>query len=130
MPSEIRHIVFGKQELAEALDAYKGSIGHELPAGEIVSCMIETEERIGVRLAYAGDDDAAIDEVTVSPSTVAAAMLAFCAACHIPVPQNSDKSLQMFGDNLGLSIRIASTTVSFSETIEMAKPLQDILQAS
>ena len=42
----------------------------------------------------------------------------------IPIPRQSHKTVQQFGDNIALVVRVGSQAIALSETIEIANPFQ------
>ena len=128
MPSEIRQIIFRNDELTEAIDSYRVFAAEELPAGDVVSCTLDSHYSVTVKLGFAEKGDPETSEVELPPSSVAAALLAFCIGKGIPIPRYSDKSIQIIGDNIALVIRMGAASVSFTETIEVANPYREALR--
>ena len=129
MPSEFRQIVYRTDELTEALDGYREASDHEIPEGKVVCCNISTTPPVSVRIVLAAAEDGAWHEIALPPSTVAAALIAYCQRHGIIVPRHSCKSLQMMGESLALVIRMDSEAIAFSEIIEVADPYTDALRA-
>jgi len=118
MPSELRHILFRPCEVAQAVKEYHRRMKTPLPPGTIVRCGAECEKLGGAlrfRLVLAPDPiDASPlkpgedgrQEVVVEGPALAAALILFCHDKRIPLPAASDKTLQRFGDQVGLIITI------------------------
>lgn len=126
MPTEFRRIVFSNEELLDALQAARDMAGGKLPAGRIVGCILSAEPSLTARLTVApdgcgpGEPIGTESGVTVDldPEFVGAALLLHCRRNKIPIPRNSEKSLQVVGDSLALRISLvtASLEAASSET--------------
>ncbi len=115
MPAELRHILFRTTEVVSAVVLYQRHMGLPLPAGTILSCGLEPAEpgaAIGFSLVIGLDkpklDEAPRRRVTVEGPALAAALILLCRERHVPLPAKADKSLQRFGDQLGLVVAIGS----------------------
>ncbi len=124
MPSEHRQIVFGKNELNEAISAYRESQGDDLPEGRVTACSVDAHKRIAVMIAFLKDGESKPTVAEIPASTVAAALISYCMGKGIPIPRQSHKTVQQLGDNIALVIRVGSQAIAFSETIEIANPFQ------
>ncbi len=100
MPTELRHILFRPAEIIQAVREYHRRSRQPLPSGTVVSYAVETEEpagaiRLRIQLARAppaGQRDSAV--------------LLYCNMQHIPLPATAEKSLQRFGEQLGLVVTV------------------------
>ncbi len=113
MPSEKRQILFRTPEVAQALTEYHRRMRTPLPAGTIVRCAAESDNPDSpprIRLVIACDDpeacrpDGSHREVVVDGPALAAALILYCRDRRIPLPATADKSLQRFGDRVGLVV--------------------------
>lgn len=118
MPSELRHILFRPAEVAVAITEYYRRTGTPLPQGSIVRCGPECESagsamrfRMVLVLDIA-DSEASMPsagahrEVVVEGPILAAALILYCRDRRIPMPVSGDKSLQRFGEQVGLVVTI------------------------
>ncbi len=124
MPSEHRQIVFGKNELDAAITAYRESHGDAIPDGRVTACSVDAHKRVAVLLAFLRDGESKPEVAEIAASTVAAALISHCMEKGIPIPRQSHKTVQQFGDNIALVVRVGSQAIALSETIEIANPFQ------
>ena len=112
MPSELRHILFRPSEVVQAIREYQVRMQQPLPHGYVVDCGPETDESSGAlrfRMKIACDEDKPSSEprtvrkeLVIQGPTLAAALILFCRDRKIPLPASADKSLQRFGEQIGL----------------------------
>lgn len=121
VPTELRHILFRPAEAILAVRDYYRRLQQPLPSGAVVSCAVETEEpggavRLRIKVAldppggliYSKPSDATQKEFVIEGSSLAAALILYCNTQHIPLPAGADKSLQRFGEQLGLVVTVGS----------------------
>lgn len=116
MPSELRHILFQPDEVALAVREYHRRMRSPLPPGAVVRCGAECEGAGGAvrfRLVLAPDTGAGgalksapAQELVIEGPALAAALILFCHDRRIPLPASADKSLQRFGEQVGLVVAI------------------------
>lgn len=104
MPTEIRRLVFSNNELVEALHAYSQTSDEKIPEGDVRTCKAVDEKTIAVRLEIENRHTQETYQVNLRHEFVGAALLGFCFDKGIPVPRESEKSLQISGDNIALTI--------------------------
>jgi hypothetical protein len=114
MPSEIRQIIFRAEELIEAIVSYSNASAEPLPAGAVEAVEVVSGKTISVRVHIRGEGNLGDYQTTLDASTVAASLIRYCRDTGIPLPRDSEKSLQVTGDNLALVIKIRSQAVTFS----------------
>lgn len=113
MPSEIRHVLFRPAEVIDAIRLYHQRLGSPLPTGTVSRCGPETDGAGGnVRFRIAVQPDGSRDaastavqelvEVVVEGSNLAAALILYCRERQVPLPAGAHKSLQCFGEQVGL----------------------------
>lgn len=116
MPLEIRKIYFTETDLRKALINF--SILHKryLRPEDIKEMIINNTDR--VRVSVLVDQALELEENTInfSHSEVAAALLAFCMACKIPLPRSGVKELHANDDNIFLKIRF-DQEINFEEYV-------------
>ncbi len=119
MPTELRHILFRPAEIIQAVREYHRRSRQPLPSGTVVSYAVETEEpagaiRLRIKLAldppagqmYSKPSNAAQQDIVVETASLAAAVILYCNMQHIPLPATAEKSLQRFGEQLGLVVTV------------------------
>lgn len=119
MPSEIRHILFRPAEVLDAIRMYHKRLGSPLPAGTVRHCGPETDAPGGtVRFHINLLPDLPRDvpppsgeeqgiEVVVEGANLAAALILYCRDRRVPLPAGAQKSLQCFGEQVGLIATLA-----------------------
>ncbi len=105
MPLEIKKIYFTECELRKALINY--SILHKkfLDVNDVKKMVINKDDT--VKVSFLVDQALEFDEdkINYTHSEVAAALLAFCMACEIPVPRAGTKELHATEEQIVLKIR-------------------------
>jgi hypothetical protein len=115
--TEIRQLIFSRDTLLDAIlyseRARKGWLSRAAVHGVAVRpgdsvCVVVTAEREGHRTWV---------EVEFGPAQIAAAMMRYCGALRIPLPRNSQKTLEVQGDNVCLKITLNLTTAPLHSRI-------------
>lgn len=118
MPTELRHVLFRHGEVTLAVKEYHRRTKTPFPPGNVVQCDVERGEAGGpvrFRMVLALDPAGGLSpkhgesvrhEVIVEGPTLAAALILFCHDKRIPLPASGGKSLQCFGDQLGLVVTV------------------------
>ncbi len=106
MPSEIRRLIFNSEELIEAIQEYREISKAKLPPGMIVSCTPTSDPEVTVHLEIFDQRRDETSAVDLAPEVIAAALLHYCITHRIPMPRQAEKSIQVHGDEVTLSIRI------------------------
>lgn len=104
MQTEIRRLVFSTDELVEALYAYSESSSEKIPEGNVISCKAVDDDKTAVALEIENRPTQESYHVNLRHEFVGAALLGYCFDKKIPVPRDSEKSLQISGDNIALAI--------------------------
>ena len=104
MPTEIRRLVFSNDELIEALHAYSKTSNEKIPDGKVRTCTVVDDRKTAVTLEIENRFTQEVYQVNLRHEFVGAALLGFCFDTGIPVPRDSEKSLQVSGDNIALTI--------------------------
>jgi hypothetical protein len=107
MPSELRHILFRPAEVVEALRNHQARMGQPIPRGQVVDCGPEPARpgeplRFRVGVSSEAGLKPTRQELVFDASTIAAALIHYCRDRRIPLPANAAKSLQRFGEQVGL----------------------------
>ncbi|GIL41581.1 hypothetical protein [Roseiterribacter gracilis] len=103
MPTEIRHIICNSAEVISALQLFYKTRQKPLPAGSVVSLIIQ-DEPLSAVLEIEGDKDGKRMKISCGGEEMAAALILFCRESHIPLPADGQKVLQKFGDSVGLIV--------------------------
>lgn len=106
MPSELRQITFGNDELRSALDDHLIRRNIPLPPGSILGVRWAGPDNASllVRIGMSSDGRE-VETVSVATRDVGAAILRYCLLNKIPMPRQSQKSIVISGDNLILELR-------------------------
>ena len=121
MPTEVRHILFRPAEVIQAVREYCRRSGRPLPTGSVLSCAVENgaaggaiQFRIKVALDAAGGviypkpREIEQQDLVIESPNLTAALILYCNARHVPLPAKADKSLQRFGEQIGLVVNIGA----------------------
>ena len=113
MPTEFRHIIFSRDELLGAIKGYRRRRRDPLPAGSVVSYSVEKEPYLHVLLQIAPDGGNESVRLTIERDELANALIMYCIDQRIPIPIESTKFIQLFGNSVGLVItkNVAATEV-------------------
>jgi len=123
MPSEIRHILFRPAEAARAALDHLRHVRRNQPMGDVVDCFVEpalprrgdsAAPRRGVALAVVMDptrdmprgETCDLLRLSLAGEDLMEALIAFCQNNGIPLPIDGEKSLQRFGDQIGIVITL------------------------
>ena len=109
MPSEVRNIVFEREEIVRALTAYRKRKGKPIPSGTVFKYVIESEPAVRVALAVAVDGEDRLVHLEFPSEEVGAALVMHCIQDKIPLPaRGARKALQVVGDCLSLVVSIGT----------------------
>ena len=113
MPTEIRKIIFAEDEIVRAILTQNHNSTKKLPPGDIVEVKANSSPEPSLELTIF--DPTAEDPKTINLRApyLAAAMLRFCFDNKIPIPRIADKSVEVLGSSLALSISINANTTAF-----------------
>jgi hypothetical protein len=115
MITEIRQLIFPRDELIRALVVMRKKRGQALPAGNVIDVEYGTAKKgeITVSLNVALDGSGGREVFTFDTNEIAAALIMHCIEHRIPLPAKANKSLQVIGDSLALvaSLNLDSTAL-------------------
>jgi hypothetical protein len=123
MPTEFGRLVFRGEELLDALGhelkQTKGQLATARIVGHAVICEPELTVRVEIEVG-AADEPYRIDgerrmSVTLEPAFVASALIRYCIREGIPMARRAEKSLQLVGDNLALSLSLGAPKRDLAE---------------
>jgi hypothetical protein len=123
MASEIRHILFQPMEIVQALGHYYRRVGRPVPSGVVVRCRTDGG-MAGVPLRFKitltpdspystlrkprAATPAVEFSVVVEEADLTAALILACRTLKIPLPSKSGKTVQAFGEQIGLVFTMAA----------------------
>jgi hypothetical protein len=110
MPTELRQLIFSRDELAEAIANYNGAATNGVPAGRIMFCKVTQNSGIFVTVKIVPEGETEVHTVHLDKNTVGAALMKYCLDKNIPMPKKASKTLQAIGDNIAMSLCIDSTS--------------------
>jgi len=121
MPSEIRHILFRPAEAARAMMDYARRQHRDLPQGDVVECFAQSAggQSAGHRRSPGfclvidpsralprGQGPVELVRASLDGDELMAALIAFCDGQGIALPRGGEKSLQRFGEQIGMVITL------------------------
>lgn len=113
MPTELRHVLFRPSEVVAAIVQYQRHMGYPLPPGTILSHGLEPGEpgsAVGFSVVIRPDapdpGEPPQRKVTVEGPALAVALILYCREQRVPLPAKADKSLQRFGNQVGLVVAV------------------------
>jgi hypothetical protein len=104
MAAELRHIIFSKQEVIEAVQGYMRRSGERIPHGVVTRITVKTDEQIGILFQVTEDVNDKVHNYYVDQDKLAASLILYCKTNRIPLPYKSEKKLQMFGSNVSMLV--------------------------
>jgi hypothetical protein len=108
MPTELRQLIFSRDELTEAIASYDATSGRKIPAGEIVFCKVVTDGDLSVSLKVLPEGARDVETIVLTPDFIGACLVKFCVDHDIPIPRHAEKSLLSVGENIVMSLSIDS----------------------
>lgn len=113
MPTEIRKLIFSRDELAEAITNHRNGAHHDngskhddLPSGSIMFCRVHQDTQLRVTVKILPDGETNIQTVQLQPEFVGSALMQYCIDRKIPMPKGASKSLEAMGDNIAMNLSI------------------------
>ena len=111
MPTEMRTLIFSRDELTHAISDHAAATGTTLPDGSIMFCAVTNDPDLEVTLKLVPDGQSTIETVTLEADAVGAALVHYCMDQKIPVPQRADRSLQAVGEAVAIHFAFNKNTV-------------------
>lgn len=126
MPTEMRKIVFSKNELLDAFNERpKRKSDSLLPDGSIEDVYVYQKFGGGVKVLIdvriSGEEH--IKRFSLDPAAISDVLLNYCNARQIPISKQAEKYLEVIGDNLALSQKIRAQE-AFEEHEDEPPPLE------
>ncbi len=120
MISETRTIMFSNDTLDNALRDFFQTMGSPWPNGYIQFTRMAPN---GVPLVTKFDPTTSqTHELQVSAEELGVALVSYCIAHQIPLPQRGTKSIGVRGDNVALTIEMNVTNHVFASPLAMERP--------
>ncbi len=117
MPNEFRQLIFSRDELAKALANYHGDAEDHVPSGNIVFCQIMQNSDLRVMIKVLPDGETQVQSRELGVDVIARALMKYCLDNKIPMPRNSEKSIEAIGENIAMTVSIDRTRVRLSGDI-------------
>ena len=106
MPSEMRKMVFSKDELQAALINYALRTKQRLPNANIERIKVEKTDGVKATIVYARLADEDPRSVEFDETNVAAAIILYCRTLHIPLPREARKVLIPEDDSVSMIVQM------------------------
>lgn len=106
MATEFRRIVLTNDELMDAIALYNRAAKQKLPAGQFVSCTVKDGEDLMVSLEICDISTDKRYNIDLKAAYIGASIIKWCQGEKIPIPRDSDKSVEAVGDNIALHLTI------------------------
>ena len=110
MPRELRHIVLSRNELTQALEAYRRMTATGLPDGTIVA--VEPDQQHDLKVVLTRECGSAPQqlETVLAAKHIVPMLVRFCYENNIPLPMNGKKAYRTINGELALVVRIDDVT--------------------
>jgi len=106
LPSEMRKMVFTKDELQAALINYALRTQQRLPNANIERIKVEKADGVKATIIYARLSDEDPRTVEFDETNVAAAIILYCRTLHIPLPRDARKILIPEDNSVSMIVQI------------------------
>ena len=116
MPTELRQIIYSRDELAAAITNYENGASRALPTGRIVFCRILNQAELGVEVKMIPNGGSDIRTVQLDANLLGSILIEECARRKIPIPKNASKSLQVIGEAIAITVSTDLTTAPLLES--------------
>ena len=113
MPTEIRKVVFSEEEIVKAILSQNHHSRRKLPPGDIVKIKANGGSEPNLELTVFDPEAEKPKTINLGAPYLAAAMLRFCFENKIPIPRHADKSVEILGSSVALSISINANSTVF-----------------
>jgi len=135
MASEIRHILFQPPEVVQAVGQYYRRVGRPVPNGDVVRCRADgglPGVPVRFKITLSPEQGSAANRksrsakpseefsVIVEETDIAAALIMACRTLKIPLPSKSGKTVQVFGEQIGLVFTMAAPKLEIGATERLA----------
>ena len=104
MAAELRHVIFSKQEVIEAVQVYLRRSGERMPPGVVTRVTIKSGDEIGILFQITEDASNRVHTFYVDGDKLTSALILHCKNIRIPLPFKAQKRLEMVGSNVSILI--------------------------
>ncbi|MDP7546382.1 MAG: hypothetical protein QGF20_03735 [Alphaproteobacteria bacterium] len=128
MPTELRKIIFSHRELIEAFDQRPDNLPGNtevVPPGAVRGVHVFQKFGGGVKVLLDIEDDkeGRLKRFNLNAEFISEVLLHYCGLQNVPVARESEKYLEVIGDNLALSQKIRAQEIFAEHALE--PPLQN-----
>lgn len=106
MPRELRHILLSREELMQAVEAYRRMTATGLPEGTIVAVEPDQQNDLKVVLTTQFGSTPQQLETALGTKHIVPMLVRFCYENNIPLPMNGKKAYRAIKGELALVVRI------------------------
>ena len=117
MPIELRRLIFSRDELVGAIAGFRDGANNAIPAGNIVHCQIVHDSELHVAVKILPEGETQIESARLDINFISAALIKYCKDKKIPIPRESEKSIEAMGENMALVIRLGKKPEKFPDGI-------------
>lgn len=117
MPTELRRLIFSREELVKAISNFREVSGNGIPAGNIVYCQIMRNSDLSVSVKFLPEGESQFQSEQLGVDIIGPALMKYCLDHKIPLPRNSEKAIEVIGENIAMTVSIARPTVQLSDEI-------------
>jgi len=111
MPMEMRTLIFSRGEMAEALRGFGAQAGVALPAGTIMYLTLSAAPDPEVTVKVIPEDGTTIETVEIGAEAMGGCLIHYCIDKSIPIPRQSERSLQVIGETMAIHFAMNESTV-------------------
>ncbi|MFQ5954006.1 MAG: hypothetical protein ACE5JZ_02970 [Kiloniellales bacterium] len=117
MPTELRRLIFARDELAKAIANYHGVAKDCMPDGHIVFCKVVQDSELHVTVKILPEGESNIQTLRMGVDVIGPALMKHCLDNNIPIPRNAEKSIEVIGENIAMTISINNAIVRLPDQV-------------
>lgn len=106
MPSELRKIIFDKEEVRTAAVSYCLHAKVRMPQANIEDVIIDKDPNHMVTLKFSVNNPSDRSVIPLSSDQMGAAIIRYCKEQRIPLPKKGKKILRCEGDGLAMMVNV------------------------
>lgn len=99
-----RHIMFSPEAIREAVKTYRALFPAKQPPGLLGPIVVRSAEPLTLGIKVQAMGSSVYREVEMDENEIAAMLIVFCRKLKIPLPRTANKSIELDGDNIALSV--------------------------
>lgn len=108
MPSELRKVVFSKDEVWKAVVSHCMRAAIHMPNAPLEDVVVPSNFEPAVEMLFAGDQKGYFRKVKLGLPEVAAALIRFCREQNVPLPKNGKKVLKPSDDGIAMLVNVGA----------------------